>query len=86
VAVVSADAATIAGLAPRPTLKPVPALLYWRTRRALAQRELADLVSVDITTVQRLERGASARLATVRKLAAALQVAPSDLMDPPPAD
>jgi transcriptional regulator with XRE-family HTH domain len=84
VAVVPSNTATIAGLAPRPTLKPVPALLYWRSRRALAQRELADLVGVDITTVQRLERGATARLATVRKLAEALQVDPGDLMDPPP--
>jgi len=84
-AVANTDAATIAGLAPRPTLRPVPALLYWRTRRALAQRELAELVGVDITTVQRLERGAAARLATVRKLAQALEVEPSALMDPPPA-
>ena len=58
---------------------------YWRTRRALTQGELAQLVGVNISTVARLERGATARLATVRKLAQVLKVEPGNLMDPPPA-
>lgn len=84
--VTTADAATIAGrpMAPRATLVATPGLSYWRTRRALTQAELADLIDVNISTVARLERGSAARLATIRKLAEALQVQPGDLMDPPP--
>ncbi len=36
------------------------------------------------STVHRLEAGGEARLATVRKLAAALQVEPAALLDQPP--
>lgn len=80
----SAATDTIAGLAPRPTLVPVPALRYWRTRRALPQTELARRIGVAVSTVQRLEAGGDARLATVAKLAGVLQVEPAALMDPPP--
>jgi DNA-binding XRE family transcriptional regulator len=87
VAVTTADVATIAGrpMAPRATLVATPGLTYWRTRRALTQGELAQLVGVNISTVARLERGATARLATVRKLAQVLKVEPGVLMDLPPA-
>ncbi len=73
-------------MAPRPTLATTPALLYWRTRRGFLQRELAALADVDLTTVQRLERGKTARLDTIRHLAEALKVEPSDLMAQPPKD
>ena len=70
---------------PRATSVTTPALHYWRTKRALLQRELAQRAGVDLTTVQRLERGLSSRLHTVRALAEALDVTPADLMAQPPA-
>jgi len=69
---------------PRATSVTTPALHYWRTKRALLQRELAERASVDLTTVQRLERGLSSRLDTVRRLAEALEVDPAALQDQPP--
>jgi transcriptional regulator with XRE-family HTH domain len=71
-------------MAPRATSVTTPALHYWRTKRALLQRELAERAGVDLTTVQRLERGLSSRLHTVRKLAEVLGVDPADLMGQPP--
>ena len=59
----------------------LPALAAHRRRHGLTQRELGELASVAHTTVQRLEslsRGAYPR--TVRKLAVALGVEPSDLV------
>ena len=62
----------------------MPALRYWRIQRALTQRQLAERIAVDITTVQRLERGGAARLSTVSRLADVLQVTPAQLMHEPP--
>jgi transcriptional regulator with XRE-family HTH domain len=45
---------------------------------------LAVRIGVALSTVQRLEAGGAARLATVAKLAEALQVEPADLMRQPP--
>jgi transcriptional regulator with XRE-family HTH domain len=54
-----------------------------RERKALTQRELADQAGVTQSTIQRLETGLQeARPTTLRKLAKALGVKPSDLMDP----
>jgi DNA-binding Xre family transcriptional regulator len=80
--------ATIPRVPPRATVVLVPALRYWRTRRALLQRELAEQAGVDRATVQRAEASEqprAIRLDVVRKLAEALQVEPSDLMGEPPA-
>jgi transcriptional regulator with XRE-family HTH domain len=60
------------------------AVRYWRMQLAVPQRELAELARVSINTVQRLEAGGEARLTTVRRLAAALEIAPSALMREPP--
>lgn len=58
----------------------VPRLQDWRLKRALSQRELADLAKVSRTTIIKLEGGRPAWPQTVRKLARALRVDPSDLM------
>ena len=60
---------------------PLPALAAHRRRRGLTQRQLGKLAGVAHTTVQQLEslrRGAYPQ--TLRKLAAALGVAPEDLL------
>jgi len=76
--------ATMLDVPPRATVVTLPGLRYWRTRRALLQRELADLAGVDRATVQRAE-SKTVRLDVVRKLARALEVAPDQLMGDPPA-
>ena len=58
----------------------VPGLYAQRRRQALTQQELADRAGVSLVTINRLERGYTARPQTVRKLATALGVEPSDLM------
>ncbi len=65
-------------------LTQVPALRYWRARRRLSQGALAEQANISADTVIRLERGRPTRLATVRCLAAALNVVPGALMRPPP--
>jgi transcriptional regulator with XRE-family HTH domain len=56
-----------------------------RERAALTQRELAAKASVTYVQISRIERGeAEPYPSTVRKLATALGVAPSDLMEPEP--
>jgi transcriptional regulator with XRE-family HTH domain len=60
---------------------PLLGLAAHRRRRGLTQRQLGELAGVAHTTVQRLEsisRGAYPQ--TLRKLAAALGVAPEDLL------
>ena len=68
------------------TLRGVPALprlRLLRERAALSQQELADASGVARTTILRIEGGAPAPYPqTVRKLAQALEVKPSDLMAP----
>jgi transcriptional regulator with XRE-family HTH domain len=58
---------------------PVPRLHYWRSKRALSQRELAELAKVSRTTIIKLEGGRDAWPQTVRKLARALKVDPDEL-------
>ena len=55
-------------------------LREWRQRRLLTQEELAEKAGVGVTTIVRIEAGQSARISTLRKLAAALDVTPEQLM------
>lgn len=57
-----------------------------RERRALTQEELAQMAGLNRVTVNTIEAGhAEPRAGTIRKLAHALGVEPSDLMTPNPA-
>ena len=60
----------------------MPILLKeWRQRRLLTQAELAERVVMTVGTINRIERGVhEPRLSTIRKLAAALDVASDDLI------
>ena len=54
-----------------------------RERAALTQRELAERAGVNYVQISRIERGdVEPYPSTVRKLAQALGVTPSDLMEP----
>ena len=58
-------------------------LRTFRERAALTQRELAELAGITPVQISRIERGeAEPYPGTVRKLATALGVAPSELMGP----
>ena len=58
-------------------------LRFVRERAALTQRELAERAGVTYVQISRIERGeAEPYPSTVRKLATALGVAPSELMAP----
>lgn len=61
----------------------IPKLREWREARALTQVELADRAGVSARSVAGYEAGASARLPTVRKLAAGLDVPVEELTGPP---
>ena len=69
---------------PRPSTRAAPGLRYLRTSRALTQAELAARAGVRRSTIARLEGGQEARMPTLRRLARALGVEPSELMRPPP--
>jgi len=59
----------------------LPRLLEIRRQRALSQRELSKLAGVSRVTIVRLEAGGEDPFpTTVRKLATALNVDPSELM------
>ena len=58
----------------------VPNLRRVRERRLLTQAELAARTGLQRVTINRLETGATrARISTVRRLAAALEVDPAEL-------
>lgn len=60
----------------------LPHLRYWRELHALTQRDLALMSGVSRPTIARIETGATNPYpGTVRKLAQALDVAPSYLME-----
>ncbi len=71
---------------PRRTLVALPGVRYWRIRRTLLQRQLADAAGVNLTTVQRIEAGGLAGLETASKLAEALEVDAEQLLEQPPED
>ena len=53
----------------------------WRMRRAMTQGELAERASIGINTIVRIERNQTEpHPSTIRKLAAALRVDPSELV------
>jgi transcriptional regulator with XRE-family HTH domain len=57
-------------------------LKEWRLRRLLTQEELAQKAGTTEATISRLEAGLhEARISTVRKLAAALDVEPAELIE-----
>ena len=60
----------------------IPKLRYWRERRALTQEELAEKANVGTRSVAGYEAGAGARPGNVRKLAEALDIDVSALMEP----
>ena len=60
----------------------LPGLKAARLRRAMTQEQLALAAKLGRATLGRLEIGAPAAPGTVRKLADALGVEPSDLMAP----
>ncbi|HEY8693972.1 MAG TPA: helix-turn-helix transcriptional regulator [Chloroflexota bacterium] len=57
-----------------------PQLKALRERVPMTQKELAEAAGVSRVTVARLEIGASSYPVTIRKLAKALGVKPSELM------
>jgi transcriptional regulator with XRE-family HTH domain len=61
----------------------LPSLRRVREARLLTQQELADRAGIHRVTIASLETTAGeARFSTVRKLAAALDVDPTELMQP----
>lgn len=58
-------------------------LRYWRETRVLTRAELADKAGISRSTYYPLERGSrpTAQAETVRKIAAALGVSPTKLVD-----
>lgn len=59
----------------------LPRVRWYRERAALSQDELAKKAGVSRVTVVRIEGGEDTFPSTARKLAEALNVAPSDLME-----
>lgn len=55
----------------------------WRKARAMTQGELAQTAGVSKFTVCRVEAGLKIRASTLRKIAAALDCDPVDLLEPP---
>ena len=65
---------------PRALVK-LPGLSVLRTRALLTQSQLAERAHVHVMTVSDIECGKSARPATVVKIARALNIEPSELLD-----
>lgn len=64
----------------------VPSLRHFRVKvRSYSQHELARRAQLDRSTIIKAERGKPLRYASVRQLAAALEVRPEELQAPPPA-
>lgn len=65
---------------PVPPAYPVHGLGPLRLKKAWSQEYLAEQAGIGRATVARAELGKPMRLATIRKLAAALGVAPAELL------
>lgn len=77
--------ATLETLPPVPRGTPLPRLRDTRLTYPMTQEELAAAAGVSVSAIVRLEKGdAPAEVATIRKLAKALDVTPRDLMARPP--
>ncbi len=63
---------------------PLPNLRAVRLRALLTQEQLAQQAGLSRLSVNKIEQGQPARLSTIKKLAAALQVDPAVLMAPAP--
>ena len=62
----------------------LPHLIAWRKKRLMTQRDLAAVSGVSQSSITQLETGEhTARVATVRKLAEALNVTTDDLLRDP---
>jgi len=61
-----------------------PRLRYWRQRRMMTMRELAEAAQVGVTTVNRIEHGKPGEARTLRRLAAALGIEPHELLEEDP--
>jgi DNA-binding XRE family transcriptional regulator len=64
--------------------EPLPHLRAWRRHQSYSQRELAARAGLDASTLHRLELGSPARPSTLRVLAQALGISPSQLRRQPP--
>jgi transcriptional regulator with XRE-family HTH domain len=70
---------------PAPTSHaPVPSLRYWRIKRLMTQRQLAEKARVATSTVAHGEQAYALSLLTAAKLAEALGVSVRALQDTPP--
>jgi transcriptional regulator with XRE-family HTH domain len=70
---------------PAPTSHaPLPSLRYWRIKRLMTQRELADRANLATSTVAHGEQGYTLSLLTAGKLAEALGVSVRMLRSAPP--
>lgn len=58
-------------------------LRAWRERKLITQRELAKRAGVGLATIVRIEHGEAARISTLRKLAAALELSAEELLTGP---
>jgi transcriptional regulator with XRE-family HTH domain len=56
-------------------------LKEWRQRRLLTQEDLSAKAGVGVNTIIRIEGGQWPRISTLRKLAAALEVTPDELIE-----
>jgi transcriptional regulator with XRE-family HTH domain len=69
-----------------PTSIKLPALLYWRIKRGITQRELAEKVGMRRASIARIEAGYPALLRSARQIAEALGIEIDDLRRNPPDD
>jgi len=73
-------------MAARPTLVKLPALVRWRIRRGMAQRELGEVAGVSRVNIARIEGGGETHPRTARLLAVALECSIDNLMAQPPTE
>lgn len=66
------------------TEKPIPYLKAWRLKKGLTQLQLAVNADVGQQTVIRIEKGAKASEQTILKLAQALEISATQLLESDP--